>query len=92
MSGGPYAELEPARRAACALDDIAVASRAWKRANRRPRAISARDALVALQFEALLVAVAAGNLAHGVDLSDEDRERLTLAAARIGVIVDEAVG
>ncbi len=85
-------EVDPERRAACALDDIAVASREWKRNNRRPRALTARDALIALQFEALLVGVAAGNLAHGVELSDDDRERLQLAAGRIGVIADEVLG
>ena len=41
------------------------------------------DALRCVSFEALLAAVAAGNLAQGVDLTDDDRKRLWLAANRI---------
>jgi len=43
----------------------------------------AADVVRALGFEALLVATAAANLAHGVALAEEDRERLMLAAERI---------
>jgi hypothetical protein len=84
------AEVDPERRAAVALDEVAAARQQWQRANRRPRSMSARDALAALQFEALLVAVAAGNLASGVELSEQDRERLAPAYRRIDEIASEA--
>ncbi|MFY2027259.1 DNA primase [Achromobacter xylosoxidans] len=41
------------------------------------------DALRCVSFEALLAAVAAGNLAQGMSLTLEDRNRLWLAANRI---------
>jgi hypothetical protein len=78
--------------AAAVLDDIGAAQRAWQRQNVRPRVLSAREALIALEFETLLVGVAASNLANGVELSDRDRERLMLACERITAIADEAVG
>lgn len=83
--------IDPDRRAAATLDDIHTASREWRRQNRRPRALSARDALLVLRHETLLVGVAAANVACGVELSDVDRERLLLAVARIGIITDEAI-
>lgn len=57
----------------------------------RPRAaiknarmpFSYADALRCVSFEALLAAVAAGNLAQGIPLTPEDRGRLWLAANRI---------
>lgn len=48
---------------------------------RRP--FPAADVLEAVAAETLLVAVAAGNLARGMTLTDVDRERLLLAAERI---------
>jgi hypothetical protein len=42
-----------------------------------------------LREDAMLVAVAAGNLAHGIALGEEDRARLSLCAARIQRIADE---
>jgi hypothetical protein len=51
------------------------------KANRMP--FSYADALRCVSFEALLAAVAAGNLARGVPLTDDDRSRLWLAANRI---------
>ncbi len=44
---------------------------------------AAREALKAISDDALLVAVAAENLADGVSLSDEDRTLLTETAVRI---------
>lgn len=41
------------------------------------------DALRCIGFEATLAAVAAGNLAQGVVLTDSDRSRLMVAAGRI---------
>ena len=48
---------------------------------RRP--FPAADVLAALADEALLVAVAAYNQAHGIELDDRDRERLLAAYGRI---------
>lgn len=47
-----------------------------------------RAALEVLGFECNLTAVAAGNLAHGVTLTDADRSRLLLAAGRINRLVE----
>ena len=44
---------------------------------------AAREALRVLCPEVLLVAIAAENVGAGIDLSDDDRERLRLAASRI---------
>lgn len=41
------------------------------------------DALRCISFEALLAAVAAGNVANGVTLTDTDKARLMLASRRI---------
>ena len=54
----------------------------------KPRALSATSALEVMAFEATLVAVAAGNVAHGVKLADVDRFRLMTAAARINRLVE----
>lgn len=56
---------------------------------RRPVGLPVRDALALLREEAVLVAVAAGNLAHGVALTETDRQRLLEAAARVQRIADE---
>ncbi len=53
-----------------------------------PLPFSARDALSVLRFEALLAAVAAGNIAQGVVLTDGDRQRLMDAVARIEFIAE----
>lgn len=45
--------------------------------------LSAGEALRALKFEAEFAAIAAGNLANGVPLSDRDRQRLAQACNRI---------
>lgn len=84
--------VDSERRAAAVLGDIGTAARAWQRQNRRPRALSAREALIALQFETLLIGVAASNLVNGVELSEDDYERLMLACSRITAISDEAIG
>ena len=54
----------------------------------RPRQLPAASAIEVLQFEVTLTAVAAGNLAHGVQLTDVDRTRLLLAAQRITGILE----
>jgi len=72
----------------------AFAIGAWvddgKPAPSKPPPFTARDALEVLHAEAVLVAVAAGNLAQGVLLSDSDRKRLLRAAARVQTIVEVA--
>lgn len=52
----------------------------------RPSALSARDALAVLAFEAMLCAVASGNAARGVILSATDLSRVMTACARINQI------
>ncbi len=44
---------------------------------------AAREAFRAVHFEVLLVAISAENVANGIALSDDDRDRLILAAQRI---------
>ncbi len=44
---------------------------------------ASREALHALRQETLVVAIAAENVAGGITLSDDDRDRLILAASRI---------
>ena len=58
-------------------------------APRRPLGLPARDALALLREDALVVAIAAGNLAHGMALSEQDRRRLLACAARVQRIADE---
>ncbi len=55
----------------------------------RPTALPPRAALEVLSFESTLVAVAAGNLARGVTLSNDDRKRLLLCAGRINRIAGD---
>lgn len=55
----------------------------------KPRTLSARDALHALQFEAMVTAVSALNLAHGTALTERDLARLKTAAARINLIAED---
>lgn len=55
----------------------------------KPTALSPRAALEVLSFESTLVAVAAGNLAKGLMLSDTDRNRLLICAGRINRVVED---
>jgi len=57
---------------------------------RPPRLLTAGQALELLQKEALLVAVAAGNVLHGVVLNQCDLDRLTQAAGRIAWLREES--
>lgn len=82
--------VDPDRRAEVALDHIKRDRQRWAVKNRRPAALSAREALVAIQFECLVVWTAAQNLRTGVELTAEDMERLNVAQRRIDAIVDEA--
>jgi len=84
--------ITPARLAPVVIDTIGTARRKWARENRRPKALSAREALAVLQFEALLVWSAAANMRHGVEMDDADFERLTAACRHIDAIADEVIG
>ena len=54
----------------------------------KPTALSPRDALEAMAHESMVVAIAAGNVAHGVILSDQDRKRVMQSAGRINRVVE----
>ena len=69
----------------------AMALNAWHDDGRpskpqRPAPLPPRSALEVLGFEAMLAAVAAGNIANGVQLTDQDKDRLLVAAGRINAI------
>ena len=81
--------IEPQRLAGCVLDELR-AERRWPPHDDRQRGISLREAMTALRFEVTLTAVAAGNIAAGLALSDDDRARLMIAWARIEAVLDEA--
>ena len=55
---------------------------------KKPAPLPPRFALEVLGFEATLAAVAAGNLANGMTLSQKDRSRLMTASNRINRIVE----
>lgn len=55
----------------------------------KPSALSPRAALQVLGFESTLTAVAAANVANGVELCANDLARLLLAANRINKIVED---
>ena len=52
----------------------------------RPKPLPAKEAIRVLAFESILTAVAAGNIANGVTLTDNDRARVLVAANRINKI------
>lgn len=54
----------------------------------KPAPLSPRLALSVMAFESTLAAVAAGNVANGVTLTDADRARLMVAANRINRLVE----
>lgn len=55
------------------------------------RLITAPQALELLHDEAQLIALCGSNIAHGVELSDDDRSRCLTAAGRIAVLRDEVM-
>lgn len=55
----------------------------------KPLPFSARSALEVVRFEVLFVAVAACNLARGIELASADRDRLVKAAGRLQLIAEE---
>ena len=82
-------DVDPPRRAAVAEDHIVASKQAWARSNRRPGALTAREAMASLQFEALFTWCVASSIRNGVQLTDADFARLTLAMQRIDVIALE---
>ena len=56
---------------------------------RRRGLLTANEALDLLKLEAEITAVSAGNLSHGVTLSDQDRARLMQACTRITALYSE---
>lgn len=73
--------------------DAAKALGAWiddgkPEARRKPAPLPPRAALEVLSFEATVAAVAAGNIAHGIAMSDTDRTRLMTAANRINRLAE----
>lgn len=56
------------------------------------RSFPASDVLQALADESLIAAVAASNIANGVELTPADRERLMVAAGRIEAARRMALG
>lgn len=55
----------------------------------RRRLLSAGQALDLLHDEAQLIALCGSNIAHGVELTDDDRERCLTAAGRIAFLRNE---
>jgi hypothetical protein len=85
-------DVEPVRRAAVALDEVDGVRQQWHRDNRRPRALSARDALEAVSYECLVVWAYGKRLLDGHQPTPEDEARVTTALRTIDMIVDEAIG
>jgi hypothetical protein len=83
-------EVDAERRAPVALDVIHSRNKAWSKEHRRPPALTPREALAAIKFEALLVWTACANVRNGVVLGDADFERLSTACRWIEVICSEA--
>lgn len=74
--------------------DAAKALGAWQEDGKpskphRPKPLPASAAIQVLKFESMLTYVAAGNIAHGVQLTDNDRARLLVASQRIQTITEE---
>ena len=79
--------IEPQRLAGSVVDRLLIDRR---KRDYTGRALTAREALQALTFEAQFVAVAAQNLAQGITLEAGDLARLMVTWARIDTIATEA--
>lgn len=86
------AAVDAERRATVVLDEIETARRKWHGEQRRPRALSAREALEVMSFECLLVWAYGKRLLAGEEPSPEDEARVTTALRTIDTLVDEAIG
>lgn len=80
--------IEAPRLASSVLDQVRIVRN--KRGN-TGRALSAREALEAIHFEAQIVMVAAQNMAQGMALEMPDLTRLMVAWACIDFLIGEAV-
>lgn len=74
--------VDAAKALACWVDDGRAIS------TTKPTPLSPRQALSVMAFESTLTAVAAGNVANGVSLTEIDRARLRVAANRINRLVE----
>jgi hypothetical protein len=74
--------VEAAKALGCWVDD------GRQQVQTKPTPLSPRLALSVMAFESTLAAVAAGNVAHGMALTDADRARLMVAANRINRLVE----
>ena len=74
--------VEAAKALGCWVDD------GRPQVQTKPTPLSPRLALSVMAFESTLAAVAAGNVANGVTLTDADRARLLVAANRINRLVE----
>ena len=73
--------IDAAKELGCWDDD-------GKPAHTRPKPLPASQAIQVLKFESMLVYIAAGNIGHGVELTDNDRARLLVASQRIQTITE----
>jgi hypothetical protein len=55
-------------------------------------AFPATDILRCISFEAVLVAISASNMAKGIQLTDEEKQRLMVAAGRINAAMEVTHG
>lgn len=82
-------DIEVTRRSAVAMDQIRRSRLDHER--QRPPALTAREALVALQFEALVVYLMACQIKAGATLPPCDVSRLATCCARLDLLVDEVM-
>jgi hypothetical protein len=82
IKNGGLEFVDAAKALGCWVDD------GRKPVATKPTPLSPRLALSVMAFESTLVAVAAGNVANGVMLTDTDRARLIVAANRINRLVE----
>jgi hypothetical protein len=83
-------EVDPERRAAVALDIIAVARLKFSREHRRPTAITLREAFAAAYFESMVLYTAWANQLNGEQLTEKDNERVRIAMAQLLALFEEA--
>jgi len=86
--------------AGCSIEDVMEAvdltfdalysPRTTHRCNPERRPFPAADVLRAVEYEALIVAVAASTLGNGLELTNADRARLLLASTRLSAAVQES--
>ena len=82
MKSGGCEFIEAAKKLGCWVQDNCV------QVPMKPTPLSPRLALSVIAYESTLAAVAAGNMANGVALTDADRARLMVAANRINRLVE----